>query len=58
MCSNAPPNFYVKSKIISNCDFNHIDQALKPRPCALLSSEPFAGESELSTLNTSTLNDI
>ena len=37
MCSNAPTNFYEKSKIISNCDFQHIDKALKPRPCALFS---------------------
>ena len=37
MCSNAPTNFYEKSKIISNCDFQHIDKTLKPRPCALFS---------------------
>ena len=51
-------NFYVKSKIISNFAFQHIDQALKPRPCRLFYSHPFISGSALSTLNTSILNDI
>ena len=46
-------NFYI-----SNCGFQHIDQVLKPRPGALFSSEPFISESALSTLNTSTSDDI
>ena len=29
LLSNAPPKFYLKSKI-SNCDFQHTEQALKP----------------------------
>ena len=47
MCLYAPPNFYVKSKIIGSHDFQ---QRLFP-------SEPFASEIAL-TLNTSILNDI
>ena len=32
-------------------DFQLIDQALKPRPCRLFSSQPFVSESSLSTCN-------
>ena len=47
---NAPPpqNFLAKD-IISNCDFVHIDQALKPRSWNPFYSEPFPHESELFT---------
>ena len=59
MCSYAPPNFYVKSKIITNSshDFQQIDQAWKLRTWRLFPSKPFLSESAL-TPNTSILNNI
>ena len=32
LCSNSPTDFFVKGKI-SDREFLHIDQSLKPRPC-------------------------
>ena len=42
--------FRQKKKNNKQPDFQLIDQALKPRPCRLFSSEPFVSESSLSTL--------
>ena len=51
----CPTQFLGKKKKNNNNnnkqpDFQLIDQALKPRPCRLFSSEPFVSESSLSTL--------
>ena len=56
MCSYAPPNFYVKSKIITNSSHD-FQQAWKPRTWRLFPSKPFLSESAL-TPNTTILNNI
>ena len=51
LCSNAPPNFFVKGKI-SNHDFLDIDQDLKPSLFQLKLPTPARQGSNSSPLNT------